>query len=805
MNEMNDLRYAIRQLLKNPGFTAVAVLTLALGIGANTAIFSVINAVMLRPLPFPEQKGLVWIEEASKQDRHEPWGGHYLTWKDHSRMLQDLAAYDSTSMTLTGAGEAERMQVGKASANFFSMLGVQPLPPGRNFSASEDRPGGNRVALLSQELWRQRFGGDPNVVGRTIVLDDVGYTVVGVLPETFRFFQQFDVWTPLALDPQQELTGSIFSYQPAVARPKPGMKPAQVQAELDTLAQRYETLRPGGKPRLTDWQTRLVPLRDYFLGDSLRPLLILLGAVAFVLLIACANVANLLLARAVTRQKELAIRTALGASRLRLTRQMVTECLLLALIGGGAGLLLAHWLVRLSGSLNLADVIGPMAQVAVMDVDPRVFVFATLLSVATGIVFGLLPTFRLAQPNLDVSLREGARGGTAHGKGLRGVLLVGEVALAVVLLAGAGLLMRSFVRLIDVDPGYRPEDLLTAQLRLPPRYEGELKRAQFYDQLLSHVAGLPGVESVGATSQLPLTRYNMGGTLRVKDATEESGKRETAAPITAVNADYFRTMGIGLRAGRLFNDGDGPGMASVAILSESLAKKLFPKDNPAGRQIFVAGTGVEQTTVIGVVDDIRHQGLDHAVEPVAYLNYRQLPRPMMSLVVKTGVAPSSLTSALRAAVSEVDPALPVFDVMTMDARLSKSLAGRRFNLLLLGSFAALALLLAGIGVYGVIAYLVSDRTREVGIRMALGAGRGEVVALVLRHAMTLALIGVVTGVSAAFGLTRLMTTLLFEVKPGDPITSVAVSATLLLVALAASWLPARRASRVDPIEALRCE
>jgi putative ABC transport system permease protein len=802
---MNDIKFAFRQLLKNPGFTAVAVLTLALGIGANTAIFSVINAVMLRPLPFPNPERLFWIEEVSKKGSQEPWGGHFLDWREHSQTLEQVAAYDGGTRTLTGAGEPERVEVGQASADLLSLLGVQPVAPGRGFSSAEDKPGGDPVAILSQSLWQHRYNRAQDIVGRSITLNDVSFTIIGVLPASFQFFQQFDVWVPLALDGQKELTSDTHYYGPTLVRLKPGVSLDKARAELDTLLQRYEAGRPDGKPRFADYRTQFVPLRDHLLGDARRPLLVLLGAVGLILLIACANVANLLLARAVTRQKELAIRAALGASQFRLTCQTLTECLLLASTGGLAGLLFAHWLVTLFHSLNLADVLGPMALVTVINVDPRVFIFALLLSLATGIVFGLLPTFRVSQPNLDSSLREGARGSKSQGKGLRGALLVGEVAIAIVLLAGAGLLLRSFAKLIGVDPGYRPGNLLTAQLRLPPRYDSGSKRAQFYEQSLQRAAALPGVESVGATSQLPLTRYNMGGTLRVKDAAEESGKRETAAPISAVNADYFRTMGIGLRTGRLFNDGDTPDTASVVLLSETLARTLFPDGDPIGERIFVAGSGAEQATVIGVVDDIRHQGLDRAIEPAAYLSYRQLPRPMMSLVLRTRVAPSSLVRSLRAAVGEVDPALPVFDVMTMDARLSNSFAGRRFNLLLLGSFAALALLLAGVGVYGVIAYLVSERTREVGIRMALGAGRGEVVALVLRHAMKLASIGIVIGVSAAFGLTRLMTTLLFEVRPGDPITFVAVSATLLLVALAASWLPARRASRVDPVEALRSE
>lgn len=800
--KMNDLKFAVRQFLRNPGFTSVAVLTLALGIGAGTAIFSIVHAAMLRPLPFRDPGQLVWIEEVSPQDRHEPWGGHYLAWKARSQTLQDVGAYDGASMVLTGAGEAERVQVGLASASLFPMLGVAPVPPGRYFSAKEDQPGADRVALLSHSFWWKRFHGDPNVLGRGILLNDTSYTVVGVMPEDFRFFQPSDIWIPLALDSQQELAGDTHFYGSTMARLKPGMELDRVRAELDLLAQEYETTRPGGTPRFADWRPRLVLLRDHFLGDSRRPLWILLGAVALVLLIACANVANLLLARAVTRQKELAIRGALGATGLRLTRQLLGESLLLAGCGGAGGLALASWLIHLFRTLNLAEVMGPVAQVTVIRLDLWVFGFAMLVSILTAFSFGLLPLLRFSPRNFHASLREGARGGRLRGNRLRSALLVGEVAVAIVLLAGAGLLLRSYARLTAVNPGFRPENLLTAQLRLPPRYNEE-KRVQFYDQLLDRVAAIPGVESAGATSQLPFTRYNMGGNLRVTDPAAQSGIREIGAPLTAVNASFFPTMGIDLKAGRLFDDGDTRGTVSVAVLSSSLAQKLFPGRDPVGRHLFVAGTGSEETTVIGVVTDIRHEGLDQAVEQVAYLSYRQLARPMMSLALRTKVAPSSLSSSLRAAVSELDPALPVFDVMTMGERLSLSTQAPRFNLTVLGAFAVLALLLAGVGVYGVIAYLVSERTREIGVRMALGARPSDVVTFVLGTGMKLTGIGVVVGVGVALGLTRVMTRLLFEVKTYDPLTFLGIALTLSMVAGFACWLPARRAAKVDPIEALR--
>jgi putative ABC transport system permease protein len=573
----------------------------------------------------------------------------------------------------------------------------------------------------------------------------------------------------------------------------------RAQAELDALLHRYEITRPEGSRRIES-QTRLVPLQEHLLGDTRRPLLVLLGAVGLLLLIACANVANLLLARAVTRQNELAIRAALGASRLRLTRQILTECLVLALAGGGAGLLLAHGLTDLLGSLDLANALGQMARVTPITMDVRVFAFVLLTSLATGLLFGLLPTLRVSRPAANASLREGERGGRSHGRRLRGALIVSEVALALVLLVGAGLLIHSFVRLLVVDPGYRAENLLTARFQLPPRYSGNAQRVQFYERLLERVAALPGIDSVGATSHLPLIRYNMGATLRVEGREPAKGEREPSAPIASVNPGYFRTMGIGLRAGRLFNASDVQGAPGVVLLSETLARTLFPAEDPVGRRLFVAG---ERATVVGIVTDIRHQGLEQEIEQAVYFSYRQLPRPGMALVLRSTVDPSLLSSALRRAVQDIDPALPLFDVMTMDARLSRSIAGRRLNLLLLGSFAALALLLAGVGIYGVIAYVVTERTREIGIRMALGAQRRDVLRMVLGQGMRLALLGVAIGLAAAFGLSRVLQTLLFEVKPSDPLTFTLIPVVLVGIAFLACWLPARRAASVNPMRAIR--
>jgi putative ABC transport system permease protein len=798
-----DLRFGLRMLFKHPGFAFVAVLTLALGIGANTAIFSVVNALILRPLPYPEPERLVWVEEISKQTNtaQAAWGGHFLAWQEHSQTLEGIAQIDSATRTLTGAGEPERVEVGLISASLLPLLGAQPLPPGRNFTTTEDRPGSERVAILSHGLWQRRYNSDQGIVGRSVTLNDSNYTVIGVMPTNFRLFYRFDVWVPLALDPQRELSGETRSFQSTVARLKPGVSQEQARAELDTLLQRYETTRPEGRPRIES-RTRLVPLQEHFLGDRRRPLLVLLGAVALVLLIACANVANLLLARAATRQKELAIRAALGAGRLRLVRQLLTECLLLSAAGGAAGLLLAAWLTGLLGSLNPTDTFGELGRLAVITIDRRVLGFTLLISLATGVLFGLLPALRLSHPNLNVSLKEGGRGSGLHGHGLRSALMVSEVALAIVLAVGAGLLIRSFVKLLNVDPGYRAENLLTARLALPPRYRDNAQRVQFYERVLQRLAALPGITSVGATTHLPLTGYNMGSTLRVEGRTPQPGEREPGAPVARVNPDYFRTMGIGLRAGRLFNDGDTEGAPNVAVLSETLARRLFSDADPLGKRLAVGGLN---TTIVGVVNDIRYTGLDGEVEQAVYLSYRQLPRAGMVLVLRGAVEPSSLVPALRNAVHEVDPALPVYDVLTMDERLSNSVAARRFNLLLLGGFAALALVLAGVGVYGVIAYVVTQRTHEIGIRMALGAQSADVVRLFIKQGMALVLLGVALGSAGAFALTRLMSGLLFDVGANDPLTFAGVALLLSLIALVACYLPARRAARIDPLVALRHE
>jgi putative ABC transport system permease protein len=725
---LKDIRYAIRSLFRRPGFTAIAVITLALGIGANTAIFSVVNALLLKPLPYRNPDQLFWIGEVSPQVKDDliP-GAHFLEWSEQSQTLEQIAVYNAHNLTLTGAGEPERLQCGQVSTGFFTMLGVQPRV-GRDFLPAEDRPGGDRVAIIGHGLWQRRFNADRNIIGQSITLDDQSYTVVGVLPPDFRFFQPFELWV------------------------------------------------------------------------------VLLGAVSLILLIACVNVANLLLSHAVIRQKEFAIRAGLGAGRLRLMQQMLTESLLLALGGGLLGLLLAFWLKEALVALAATNTLGEVARLANVNIDLRVLGFTLLASFLTGTLFGLVPAFQLSRPNLNNLLKQGWRGSGFHRSRLRHVLMMTEVALAIVLLVAAGLLIRSFVNLLAVNPGYTSKNLLTMRVSLPlPRYEQKGQREAFYLEVLQRVSSLPGVDAAGAINHLPLTSFAFGGWLRVPGGPQTQTQERTATPIGVISPDYFRAMGIPLLDGRAFTERDNSESPRVVILSEALARELFPNEGSIGKQVWVPGASRDTPTVIGVVGDVRHQGLDQDATPQVYVPYPQQAPASMTMVIRTTTDPLALAASVRNQVLAVDRSLPVYEVRTMEQRLASSISSRRFNLLLLGAFALLALVLAAVGVYGVIAYLVTQRAHEIGIRMALGAQRSDVLRLLIGQGMASVVIGVLIGLAAAWALTRLMTSLLFGVTPTDTATFVAVSAVLIAVALLACYLPARRATKVDPLVALRYE
>jgi len=802
-----DLAYGVRQMVRHRGFTAVAVVTLALGIGGTTAIFSVFNALVLNPLPYAEPHRLVWVAEALPHAAEEfTPAPHFLEWRDKSRTLAQVGAYTPEFVTLTDAGDPERLDGSRASASFLPTLGVTPLV-GRHFLPAEDRPGGEHVVMLGHDLWRRRFGGDADIVGRVITLDEEGYQVVGVLPPDFRFFHPFDLWMPLALDPEQEGRSYVSNLQ-MVARLAPGVVLEDARAELEALRRLYEESKPPGLP-LLDGTVRMAPLQDVLVGDSRQLLLVLLGAVSLVLLIACANVANLLLSRAVTRQREFALRAALGAGRLRLVRQVLTESVLLAGFGGGLGLLAAIWLTGVLGQLTAPNSVGAISQVATIAVDLRVLGFAALVALATGMSFGIAPALQLSRQDVARSLKSGRLESGARGGRLRHLFMMAQVAITIVLLAGAGLLIRSFVTLLEVDPGYRPENLLTLRVTLPEaRYPHREQREAFYGDALQRVSVLPGVRSVAASHHLPLTRSMFRGWLSVPgraDPRPDEPPTDPPTPIAAVSPEYFRTMGIRLRMGRLFTDADHADSPRVVILSESLARHVFKNEDPLGQSVRVPGPGKGVPTVIGVVGDIRHEGLDRDVMPQVYVPLRQNAWASMALVVRADSDPLRLATAVRNQVLAVDPHLPIYDVQSMERRLEDSMAPRRVNLLLIGAFALLALTLAAVGVYGVRAYAVTQRTHEIGIRIALGARGADVLKLLVGHGMMPVAAGVAVGLFSAWALTRVMAGLLFGVSTTDPVVCAGTALVVTVVALVASYIPASRALRIDPTEALRHE
>jgi putative ABC transport system permease protein len=804
---VQDVRFAIRLLRKAPGFSVPALAALALGIGAATAIFSVLDAALIRPLPFRDPGRLVVIWErnvAQKQDNIFPAAGNFLAWRAEARAFESLAAIHDVHINLTGGPnghiEPEELAAERVSAELFPLLGVNPVL-GRSFLPEEDRPGRTNCALLSYRLWQRRFGGDPSIPGKALRLRGESYTVTGVLPPGFSVLEPgVDIWIPLGLDPNDARTarGRFFS---VIARLKPGAGIDRARAELNALGDRLEREHPDFD---RGWRPAAVALRDEVQGELRRPLAVLAAAVGLLLLIACVNVANLLLARGAARRKEIAIRAALGASRGRLAAQLLAESVLLALAGGLLGLAVARAGIFLLARLAPAG----MSRLLEAHLDGRALLFALCASAATGILFGMAPAIQVSGESVNAALSEGGRGGTIgrSGRRLRGGLVISEVALAVVVLIGAGLLMRSFVRLRAADPGFRAAGVLTFRMPLAGgRNAAPPRRAAFVREVIEGIAALPGVQAAGATNQIPLAGIGlMADSFAVAGRPLPPPGERPMALVRSVTPEYFRTMGIPLAAGRGFADSDTPEAPPVVIVNRTLARRFFP-GGAVNARLLIGGTEVREAEIVGVAGDARAEHIEGADWPAIYTPWAQSPIGVPVVAVQTAGPAAALATAVEHVVHGLDREQPVADVRPMEDLVDQAVAPARFHAVLLGIFAEIAFLLAAVGIYGVISYDVNERTHEIGIRVALGAGRGDVLRLVLGQGARLAAGGIGTGLAAAFGLTRLMASMLYGVKPADAWTFGAMALLLGAVALAASWLPSRRAMGLDPVAALRHE
>ena len=805
---LRDIRFALRGLAKRPAFTAIALLTLALGIGVNTAIFSAVDSVLLRSMPFKDAEALVAVWEHSPQlgiARNEMAPANFFDLRNQNQAFESFAAFGDMSMNLTGEGEPERLEGQLVTANVFTVLGVQPAL-GRTFSLQEDQVGQDHVAVLSHALWQRRFNRDPNVINRQLTLNGESFTIVGVMPPDFFFpVRESELWIPWAMPPEQA-SGRGDHYLRAVARLKPGVTRERANAEVESVAARLAT----DYPRTNEGLGFVVNSfqRDY-VGDLRRPILVLFAAVGLVLLIACANVANLLLAQATARRREIAIRLALGARRWTIAQQLLLESLLLAIGGGVLGVLGAVWGVQALSKLLPAS----LSKLQAVTIDARVLLFTIVVVVLTAIAFGVVPALHAARANPGEALNETARDAASGSSGryLRRVLVVSEVALAVVLLVGAGLLIRSFQRLNQVDVGFNPNNLLTMRMALPvPKYAKPEARRAFYDELLQRVDALPGVESAGMITVLPLSFSGMKFSFSVEGRANPSDPNLPFALYRVVSPDYFRAMGIPLQRGRVFDTRDAKDSTPVMIVNRRLAEQFWPGEDATGKRLKVGpiDSANPWATIVGVVGDVRQTGFYGEQLPEFYVPYAQEWRMWMApkdLVVRTSGDPTALSAAVRQAVWAVDKDQPVSNVQTMDQVFAAAISRERFQMLLLTLFATLALVLACIGLYGVISYMVAQRTHEIGVRMALGAQAGDVLRLVIRQGMVLASVGLTVGIAIGSAVTRVLSDMLYGVSARDPLTFVGVPVLLLLVAFLACYIPARRATRIDPLSALRCE
>jgi putative ABC transport system permease protein len=804
-----DLRYGFRMMAQSPGSTLIAILALALGIGANSAIFSVVNAVLLRPLRYKDPSHLVviWETKLSKGIAQEQVSApDFRDWSEKQRVFDQIAALRTQPVVLTGGQLPERVETALVTPSAFDLLGARAIL-GRTFFTEEDQPGRNRVALLSYGLWQRRFGGDPGILNKNLIVDGNSFTIVGVTPREFRLLDTpSELWIPYTPDAKELAQRGMHTLR-VIGHLKPGISLEEASSEMRSIAsgieQQYADTNAG-------WSTKIVPLRDQLVGDIGPTLWTLLGAVVLVLLIACANVANLLLARAGVREKEIALRTALGANPLRLVRQLLTESVLLALAGGLLGLALAAW------SVSALEQFGPanLPRLEEISIDWRVLAFTLGVSVLTGIVFGVAPALASVRSDLNSILKSSGRGttGSGHRARLRNILVVFEIASCVVLLTAAGLLIRSFARLGSVNPGFRAEHVLTMQIALPEtRYSG-VKVALFYKQLLERLQTLAGAESAGIARNLPLSGSDASLNFIVENRPVESSAEQPRAKYRAASADYFTGLGIPLVRGRYFDRTDGEKTPCVVVINNTMARRFWPGEDPVGKRMKAGFDGSQWCTIVGIAGDVKHTGLDAATNAEMYYHYLQVPPELMgfvegtmTLVLRTNSEPNSMVAGVRHEVQRLDADLAIFNVKSMEELVGGSLAQPRFRTLLMGVFAGVALILAAIGLYGVIAYSVTQRTNELGVRMALGAQKSDVLKLVVGHGALLACLGVGIGLVLALGLMRIISTLLFGVNATDPLTFGVAAIVILVIALGASYIPALRAIKVDPVIALRSE
>lgn len=803
---IKDIKFALRGLLKHPGFAAIAVVTLALGIGGSTSIFTVVNAALLRGLPYKSPDRLYHIWEQTPKQEFPKREFSYPDYQDYQQnnVFDGLAAYTGGGAILSGQGDPESLNATRVNAAFFSVLGVDPLL-GRTFQNGEDNQNGPKVTVLTYALWQRRFGADPNIVGRALTLNGDSYTVIGVLPASFQFaLRPADLFVPYQ-PTQNQLTRRFMHGTNLIGRLKADKTADEARSELNLIAGRIEQQFNDSHAGI---KVSVVPLQEEIIGNVRPILLVLLGAVGFVLLIACANVASLLLTRSLARQKEVAIRSALGASRWRVIRQLLTESMLLSLAGGIAGLLIAFWGVPALVAVLPQSQLNAMPFLKSLNIDASILAFSFGLSLLTGLIFGLAPALQSSKLDLNEALKEGGRQTSAgSGHRLRSAMVVSEIALAVVLLIGAGLMMKSLLRLLQTNIGFQTENLLTMTVILPPsKYTEDNQQINFNDQLRQRVQSLPGVASAGTVNILPVNSGNTTRFIIDGDPIPAPGK-ETEANIRTVSDDYFKTLGVPLLAGRMFDERDTADKPGVVIIGKTIADRMFAGRDPVGMRIKYSSIQGQPDLIVGVVGDVKITGIDEALRPVLYYPFRQSSSTFSNLVARTNTDPTALAAAIRGEVRNLEPDAAILNVRTMDEMIAQTPASfmRRFPALVISIFAGIALLLASIGIYGVVSYSVSQQTHYIGVRMALGASPSDILKMILKQGLLLALLGVGIGVGAAFGLMRLLSSLLYQVSATDVTTFAIVTGTLFGVALLACFLPARRATKVDPLVALRYE